>query len=60
MKKCMEIVRLHAIQRGAIAMALSPAELRQFVVDGFVVKRGLISTDLCAAARDKLWEANHL
>ena len=44
----------------AFVMALSPAELRQFVMDGFVVKRGLISADLCAAARDKLWEVNNL
>ena len=41
-------------------MALSQAELRQFVVKGFVVKHGLVSSDLCAAARDKLWEVNNL
>ena len=41
-------------------MALSPAELRQFVADGFVVKHGLVSPELCAAARDKLWSVNNL
>eukprot|EP01045_Picozoa_sp_COSAG04_P017032 COSAG04_NODE_1476_length_6578_cov_2.265010_6_plen_42_part_00 len=41
-------------------MALSPAELRQFVADGFIVKHGLVSADLCAAARDKLWSVNNL
>lgn len=43
-----------------LIMALSAAELQQFVADGFVVKHGLVSAELCAAARDRLWEVNRL
>ena len=38
---------------------LSPAELGQFVAEGFVVRRGLVPPERCAMVRDALWEHGH-
>jgi hypothetical protein len=37
---------------------LTADEIRHFVTYGFVVKRKVLSPDLCAAARDRLWAGN--
>jgi hypothetical protein len=38
-----------------MAGPLSPAELRTFKADGYVIKRRHLSPELCAAARDWVW-----
>eukprot|EP01051_Picozoa_sp_SAG22_P013721 SAG22_NODE_1569_length_4097_cov_2.299400_4_plen_136_part_00 len=37
---------------------LSAAELRSFVADGYLVKRGALDPRLCARVVDAFWEAN--
>ena len=39
---------------------LTDAELEQLLVDGYVVKPGLLDPQLCALARNKLWGLNDL
>ena len=39
-------------------VALSTAEIQEFVTNGFVVKRNILDPELCAAARDRLWAGN--
>jgi hypothetical protein len=39
---------------------LSPAELSQFVTEGYVTCPALLPPELCAAARDRLWAVNTL
>ena len=38
--------------------SLTAEEIEFFVVNGFLVKRGVLSPRLCAAARDRLWAGN--
>jgi hypothetical protein len=50
-------------QRGGQAMAatttpLTEREIAAFKRDGFFIRRGILSPQLCAAARDRLWELN--
>jgi hypothetical protein len=37
---------------------LTPEEIASFVANGFLVKRSILSQELCAAARDRLWAGN--
>ena len=37
---------------------LTREEIREFVQNGFIIKRGVLDPDLCAAARDRLWSGN--
>jgi hypothetical protein len=37
---------------------LTPAELEQMAVDGYVVKRGILDPELCSRAREKVWALN--
>lgn len=38
--------------------ALSAADIAEFKRDGFLIKRGVLSPELLAAARDRLWASN--
>jgi hypothetical protein len=38
--------------------ALSTEEIREFITNGFIVKRKVLDPKLCAAARDRLWAGN--
>jgi hypothetical protein len=40
--------------------ALSDEDVRLWVRDGFLIKRGLLDPALCAAARERLWALNSL
>lgn len=44
---------------GLTRKMLTPAELEQMVVDGYVVKHGILDPELCARARDKVWALNN-
>eukprot|EP01044_Picomonas_judraskeda_P019203 COSAG03_NODE_3995_length_1726_cov_2.119238_2_plen_213_part_00 len=37
---------------------LTPEELRQFVLHGYLIKRGVLDQQGCAAARDAFWASN--
>eukprot|EP01052_Picozoa_sp_SAG31_P006235 SAG31_NODE_284_length_18497_cov_11.811773_21_plen_79_part_01 len=37
---------------------LTEEDIANFVESGFLVKRGVLSRDLCARACDRLWEGN--
>ncbi len=39
----------------AAVAALSIEEIQEFITNGFLVKRNILDTNLCAAARDRLW-----
>jgi hypothetical protein len=37
---------------------LTPEDLEQMAVDGYVIKHGLLDPALCRAAQDRMWELN--
>ena len=39
---------------------LTDAEIRRFKRDGWLLKRGLLDKQLCAACRDRMWSQNEL
>ena len=38
--------------------ALSTEEIKEFITNGFLIKRNILDPKLCAAARDRLWSGN--
>jgi hypothetical protein len=42
----------------AALAALSTEEIQAFITNGFLIKRKVLDTKLCAAARDRLWAGN--